>query len=72
MYQVISSAIVNMPPSEMAIRIAHMFKTKWDPVDNTEEEMIDFFEENPEMEENYFIKNCVQTEIGVISNNART
>ena len=48
MYQIISSAIVNLPPSEMAIRIAHMFKTKWDPVDNTEEELIDFFERNPE------------------------
>ena len=48
MYQIISSAIVNVPPSEMAIRIAHMFKTKWNPVENTEEELIDFFERNPE------------------------
>jgi hypothetical protein len=48
MYQIISSAIVNMPPSKMAIRIAHHFKTKWDPIDNTEEEVIDFFERRPE------------------------
>jgi hypothetical protein len=48
MYQIISSAIVNMPPSKMAIRVAHRFKTKWDPVDNTEEEVIDFFERRPE------------------------
>jgi hypothetical protein len=48
MYQIISSAIVNMPPSEMAVRIAHQFKSKWNPVDNTEEEVIDFFERRPE------------------------
>ncbi|CAF4078633.1 unnamed protein product [Rotaria sordida] len=48
MYQIISSAIVNMPPSKMAIRVAHHFKSKWNPVDNTEEEVIDFFERGPE------------------------
>ncbi|CAF1242428.1 unnamed protein product [Adineta steineri] len=48
MYQIISSAIVNMPPSKMAIRVAHYFKTKWNPIDNTEEEVIDFFERRPE------------------------
>ncbi|CAF2835243.1 unnamed protein product [Rotaria sp. Silwood2] len=48
MYQIVSSAIVNMPPSKMAIRVAHRFKSKWDPVDNTEEELIDFFERSPE------------------------
>jgi hypothetical protein len=47
MYQIISSAIVNMPPSRMAIRVAHRFKTKWEPVENTEEEIIDFFERRP-------------------------
>jgi hypothetical protein len=48
MYQMISSAIVNMPPSQMAIRMAHRFQTKWKPVDETEEEMIDFFQRRPE------------------------
>ena len=65
MYQIISSAIVNMPPSEMAIRVAHHFKCKWDPVDNTEEEVIDFFERKPENGKKAFHKkfrpnrNCV-------------
>ncbi|CAF0896204.1 unnamed protein product [Adineta ricciae] len=48
MYQIISSAIVNMPPSKMAIRIAHRFRTKWHPVDQTEEEVLDFFQRKPE------------------------
>ncbi|CAF2510873.1 unnamed protein product [Rotaria sp. Silwood2] len=56
MYQIISSAIVNLPPSEMAIRIAHLFKSKWTPVDNTEEEIIDFFERNPENGKKFFYK----------------
>ncbi len=43
MYQIISSAIVNMPPSKMAIRVAHRFQTKWEPVEDTEEEVIDLF-----------------------------
>jgi hypothetical protein len=48
MYQIISSAIVNMPPSRMAIRVAHHFQSKWEPVDYTEEEIIDFFQRRPE------------------------
>ena len=32
----------------MAIRVAHCFKSKWNPVDDTEEEVIDFFERRPE------------------------
>ena len=48
MYQIISSAIVNMPPSRLAIRVAHFFATKWYPLENTEEEIIDFFEKMPE------------------------
>ncbi|UJR20209.1 hypothetical protein I4U23_023340 [Adineta vaga] len=48
MYQIISSAIVNMPTSETAIKVAHRFQTKWTPVDNTEEEIIDFFDRRPE------------------------
>jgi hypothetical protein len=48
MYQIISSAIVNMPPSKMAIRVAHRFKTKWNPIDNTIEELLDFFDRRPE------------------------
>ena len=48
MYQIISSAIVNMPPSKNAIRVAHRFKTKWEPIDHTEEEVIDFFDRKPE------------------------
>ena len=48
MYQIISSAIVNMPPSEKAVRIAHLFKSKWIPIDQTEEELVDFFQRRPE------------------------
>ncbi|CAF1130657.1 unnamed protein product [Adineta ricciae] len=48
MYQIISSAIVNMPPSRMAIRAYHLFNTHWNPVDRTEEEIISFFERRPE------------------------
>ena len=48
MYQVISSAIVNLPPPRMAIYVAHMVKTKWYPVDKTVEEIIDFFQRVPE------------------------
>jgi hypothetical protein len=47
MYQVISSAIVNMPPSEATIRMAHFGTTKWYPFKNTEEEVINFFEWAP-------------------------
>ena len=48
MYQVVSSAIVNLPPPPTALHMAHMFTTKWHPVENTEEEMIDFFHQSPE------------------------
>ena len=48
MYQVISSAIVNIPPSRRSLRVAHYVKTKWHPVLNTEEELIDFFHRLPE------------------------
>ncbi|CAF1291619.1 unnamed protein product [Adineta ricciae] len=48
MYQIISSAIVNMPPSKTAIQVAHRFRTDWIPVDDTEEEVIDFFNRKPE------------------------
>ncbi|CAF2727286.1 unnamed protein product [Rotaria sp. Silwood2] len=56
MYQIISSAIVNMPPSKMAIRVAHHFKTKWNPIENTEEEFIDFFKRRPENGKKAFYK----------------
>ncbi|CAF1344833.1 unnamed protein product [Didymodactylos carnosus] len=50
MYQVISSAIVNIPPSRKSLHVAHYFKTKWYPdgVEDTEEELTDFFERMPE------------------------
>ena len=48
MYQVISSAIVNLPPPRMALHIAQMVTTKWYPVEKTEEEIIDFFQQAPE------------------------
>jgi hypothetical protein len=56
MYQIISSAIVNMPPSKNAIRVTHHFKTKWNPVDHTEEELIDFFKRRPENGKKVFHK----------------
>ena len=48
MYQIISSAIVNMPPPRMFIRMAHFFASKWYPAKDTIEEVIDFFEQMPE------------------------
>ena len=48
MYQIISSACVNMLPSKMAIRVVHHFQPRWNPVDRTNEEVIDFFDRNPE------------------------
>ena len=48
MYQIISSAIVNIPPSETVIRVAHRFKSKWNPIAHTEEELMDFFHRRPE------------------------
>ncbi|CAF1165445.1 unnamed protein product [Rotaria sp. Silwood1] len=48
MYQIISSAIVNRPPPRIVIRAAHFFGTKWYPMTNTEEALIDFFDQAPE------------------------
>jgi hypothetical protein len=48
MYQVISSAIVNIPPPRHVLRFAHYVKTKWYPIADTEEELIDFFQRLPE------------------------
>ena len=48
MYQIISSAIVNMPPPRIFIRMAHFFGTKWYPIAETIEELIDFFETMPD------------------------
>ena len=48
MYQIISSAIVNLPPPKSVIHAAHFVTTKWYPVENTEEELIDFFQHLPE------------------------
>ncbi|CAF0795217.1 unnamed protein product [Adineta ricciae] len=48
MYQVISSAIVNLPPPRTAIHIAHLVKTTWYPIENTKEELVDFFQCQPE------------------------
>ena len=48
MYQVISSAIVNLPPPKTAIRLAHYFTTKWRPIEHTDEELINFFQDVPE------------------------
>lgn len=48
MYQVISSAIVNMPPPRNALRAYHYFGMKWNPFEKTEEEFMNFFERMPE------------------------
>ncbi|CAF0772633.1 unnamed protein product [Rotaria sordida] len=48
MYQIISSAIVNIPPPRKFLRVAHYFRTKWHPIENTEEQLIDFFQRLPE------------------------
>ncbi len=47
MYQIISSAIVNKPRRRQFIQTAHLFRTKWYPVNNTEEQLIDYFEREP-------------------------
>ncbi|CAF3802776.1 unnamed protein product, partial [Rotaria sordida] len=47
-YQIISSAIANRPPPNFVIRAAHLFSTKWYPITNIEEEIIDFFDQAPE------------------------
>lgn len=48
MYQVISSAIVNMPPPRNALRAYHYLGTKWHPFGDTEEEFMNMFERMPE------------------------
>lgn len=48
MYQVVSSAIVNMPPPRNALRAYHYLGTKWHPFGDTEEEFMNFFERMPE------------------------
>ncbi len=48
MYQVISSAIVNMPPSRNILKVYHLFKIKWTPFPETEERFMNFFERMPE------------------------
>lgn len=48
MYQIISSAIVNMPPPRNALRAYHYLGTKWHPFANTEEEFMNMFERMPE------------------------
>lgn len=47
MYQIISSAIVNRPPPKIVIRAAHLFGRRWYPIQDTKEELIDFFEKSP-------------------------
>lgn len=56
MYQIISSAIVNKPPPKKFIQAAHLLRTKWDPIDNTEEQLIDFFEGEPGWGNKLFLK----------------
>ncbi|CAF3425033.1 unnamed protein product [Rotaria sp. Silwood1] len=56
MYQIISSAIVNRPPPKIVTRVIHFFGTKWYPVADTEEELIDFFERDPEFRARLFLK----------------
>lgn len=56
MYQIISSAIVNKPPPKKFIQAAHLLRTKWTPIDNTEEQLIDFFEGEPGSGKTLFLK----------------
>lgn len=48
MYQVISSAIVNQAPSANVCIAYHYLKTKWNPVPETEEMLVEMFERRPE------------------------
>ena len=48
MYQIISSAIVNKPPPRIVIRAVHFAASKWYPVKDTEEEVINLFDKMPE------------------------
>ncbi|CAF3565838.1 unnamed protein product [Rotaria socialis] len=56
MYQIISSAIVNRLPHRIVICAAHCFGTKWYPVVDTEEKLIDSFERDPEQGARLFLK----------------
>ncbi|CAF1180334.1 unnamed protein product [Rotaria sp. Silwood1] len=56
MYQIISSAIVNRPPPRIVIRAAHFFGTKWYPIANTEESLIEFFDQAPEYGAKLFLR----------------
>jgi hypothetical protein len=48
MYQVIASAIVNQAPSANVCIAYHYLKTKWNPVQDTEEMLVEMFERRPE------------------------
>lgn len=48
MYQVIASAIVNQAPSAMVCIAYHYLKTKWKPLPETEEMLVEMFERRPE------------------------
>ncbi|CAF4251710.1 unnamed protein product [Rotaria socialis] len=56
MYQIISSAIVNRLPHRIVICAAHCFGTKWYPVVDTEEKLIDSFERDPKQGARLFLK----------------
>lgn len=48
MYQVIASAIVNQAPSANVCIAYHYLKTKWHPLPETEEMLVEMFERRPE------------------------
>jgi hypothetical protein len=48
MYQVIASAIVNQAPSASVCIAYHYLKTKWNPIPETEEMLVEMFERRPE------------------------
>jgi|SRR5579862_4569245 len=48
MYQVIASAIVNQAPSANVCIAYHYLKTKWEPLPETEEMLVEMFERRPE------------------------
>ncbi|CAF3599539.1 unnamed protein product [Rotaria sp. Silwood1] len=56
MYQIISSAIVNRPPPQIVIRVAHFFTSTWHPIADTEEAFLDFFTQAPENGARLFLK----------------
>jgi hypothetical protein len=55
-YQIISSAIVNRPPPKQFIQAAHFFGTKWHPIKDTVEQLLDFFQRAPEHGSQLFLK----------------